>query len=352
MRKPFGGSFRGFLLASALLIGVSVLASGLGVGQLWERQILAGEEEQTAKVVQALARRHLASDFDFVLPHPLMKRGILEAFHRELPGVFRIKALDRTGRIVWSDEQRLIGMVFPDNSYFAKALKGRVMTVLEAPQRSEHVYERTKGHVVETYVPITLPGTPGIVGVVETYKDATEVIQAIRRVQGRIWMVAGSAGFAFYVALALYFWRAAANEWRAMRRLDEMEQRLKQSSAWLAQSNVALLAKAEEVERANQEVQARLVEERLAAVSQVVVGLHHSILNPLAGILGTLRVLAQDGIPQAMRVEALADAEAEIRKIETLIRRLVQLHRTVATRYVGDITMLDLERSCKDEEPP
>jgi signal transduction histidine kinase len=351
MRKPFGGSCQGFLLASALLIGVPVVASGFGAGHLLERQVLTNEEEQTAKVVQAEARRHLASDFDFVLPHPLMKRGIFEAFYRELPGVFRVKALDRTGRTVWSDEQRLIGMVFPDNSYVAKALKGQVVTVLEAPKRSEHVYEQTKGHVIETYVPITLPGTPGIVGVIETYKDVTEVIRAIRRTQRGIWVVAGSAGLSLYVALALYFWRATANEQRAMIRLDEMEQRLKRSAAWLEESNVALLAKTEEVERAKQEVQARLVEERLAAVNQVVVGLHHSILNPLAGILGTLRVLAQDGITQATRVEALAEAEAEIRKIENLIRRLLQLHRTVATCYVGDITMLDLERSCKEDQP-
>jgi len=76
-------------------------------------------------------------------------------------------------------------------------------------------------------------------------------------------------------------------------------QPIRQSAAGLERSHADLLAKTEELERANRglhEAQAHLVEkERLTAVGQVVVGLHHAILIPLAGVLGTLQVLKDAG---------------------------------------------------------
>lgn len=89
--------------------------------------------------------------------------------------------------------------------------------------------------------------------------------------------------------------------------------------------------------------------ERLAAVGQVVAGLHHEILNPLTGILGALQVIKQEGIVQPKKSEAIAEAESEIRKIERLIRQLGALRRTTGSPYVGDTTMLDLELSCGEE---
>jgi len=107
----------------------------------------------------------------------------------------------------------------------------------------------------------------------------------------------------------------------------EMEERLKQT-------NRALL-----------DAQAQLVEqERLAVVGQLVVGLHHAILNPLTGILGTLQVLKAETAGKPEQAAAIAEAEGEIRKIERLVRRLPDLQRTDGTPYVGRLTMLDLQR--------
>lgn len=115
--------------------------------------------------------------------------------------------------------------------------------------------------------------------------------------------------------------------------LVEMEERLRESN------------------RALREAQSQLVEkERLAAVGQVVVGLHHAILNPLAGILGALQLLKGDTVAPADRARALGEAEAEIRKVERLIRRLPALRRAEGVPYVGEITMLDLARALGDED--
>ena len=582
------GRFHLFLLVSATLVGVVVVIAGLLVGRFFERYVLAQEEAQTAEIVQNQARQHLTRrDLETV---GSAKAENFQAFLEGLPGVFRIKAFDRVGRIVWSNEPRLIGQIFPDNPYLIAALRGTVTTVLEAPERAEHVYEQDRGHIAEAYVPIVLAGDPQPIGVVETYKDTTGVVRDIRRTQRTIWAVGGGMGLLLWAALAAVVWKASVNEYRAIRRLAEQNheltllQRFTQgvlrpvdltqlaatvvesagtglhlaeanlyridpggapallarwpsdatpkalpgplaaqavesrsrvvsgrivaiptftqngaphlfigrvdseaadpgAATWrtleimlqeasIALANVELFTEIREaherlaailagvadrmmivdremrvvwmnpaaaaaaggstgqtcfeimgttaegcvacpavrtfqsgrVERGvraqtcagastkyldlitaplrdasgnvhqvlevardvtelvemeerlkatNQALlaaQAQLVEkERLAAVGQLVVGLHHSILNPLTGILGALQVLKQMPASVPEQARAIAAAEDEVRKIERLVRRLPEIQRTEETPYLGRTTMLDLEHSCGDE---
>ena len=316
--------FHWFLLVSAALVGAVVVLAGLLVGSFFERYVLAQEETQTAEMVQNQARQHLtASDFESALD---TRAGDFQAFFEGLPGVFRIKVYDRTGRIIWSNEPRLIGARFPGSPHLRAALGGRVMTVLGTPTRAEHVFEQTRGYVAEAYVPVVLGADSQVAGVIETYKDMSALVQGIRRTQRSIWAVGSVMGLFLYVALAVVVWKASAGELRAISRLEE--------------SNKALL-----------EAQAQLVEqERLAAVGQVVVGLHHSILNPLTGILGALQVLKHTlpGSPEQAR--AIVEAEDEVRKIERLVKRLPDLQSTTITPYLGKTTMLDLEPA-RGEEP-
>lgn len=606
-----GGRFPLYLGLSAAVILVVVVTAGLAVGRFFERQTLAYEEEQTATAVEYQARQHL-EPADFSGPADAAASRRFETVLTDLNDVFRLKAFAVDGRIVWSNERRLIGLVFPQNASLARAFEGRVVTVLTEPRQPEHMFERDRGSVAEIYVPITFAGDPRIAGVVEAYRDTTATLAGIRRVQALIWSVAGAGGLALWTVLALVVWHASASERRTARRLArqndelmllqtftasvvrpltrgdvptsvvattgaglglvrtalfrveadattrlraawpagerveappelvrtvvdhrreavagavavlpvetadgvdhvfvavfprvvseqsrpalatlrimvaegaialtnvelytrireaherlaailaaiadrmiivdaemrvvwmnaaatealdavapagqpcfavfgetqacdgcpaaralhtgrvergvrgvpsatgaryldlvaaplrdasgrvyqvlemarditglvEMEQRLKQSAARLEASHAELSAKAQELEDANralQDAQAQLVAtERLAAVGEVVVGLHHAILNPLAGTLGALQVLKQEPrLPERTRA-ALDEAEREVRRIEALVRRLPSVCRTDGTPYVGRTTMLDVERALGDPAP-
>jgi hypothetical protein len=341
MKTPRVSRFHEILLSSGVLIGLVVVVSGLAVGRLYERHMVTREEERIAGMVRSRTAQGFAGR-DFELSSPEIKQQVFEALLRGLSanGVFRIKVYDRAGQIVWSDEPNLIGMAFPeDDPYPAEALKGNVTTVFQAPSGPAHVFESVWDYVAEVHVPISLPGSPGILGSVETYRDAVPVVQRIRRAQRWIWGVAGSMGLFLYGGLAFIVWTASSNERRAISRL--------------AEAHTTLLTRTEELERANaalREAQARLVEkERLAAVGEVVVELHRGVLSPLTGILGALQVLKQEGITPE-KAEALAQAEAEVRQIEGIVLRLSALRRVTAAAYVGDTTMLDLQRSTAEEE--
>ncbi|MBI2528724.1 MAG: PAS domain-containing protein [Candidatus Rokubacteria bacterium] len=585
--------FKGYLIVSAGLVVVVVVAAGLLVGAFFERYVLSQEEAQTAEIVQSQAHQHLtALNFENA-SDPSAHEGFA-TFLEGLPGVFRIKAYDRTGRIIWSNEPRLIGLAFPDNAYLLAALRGRVTTVLEEPKRSEHVFEKNPRYVAEAYVPITFPGTSQAAGVIETYKDMTAVMLDLQRTSRLIWGVAGAMGLFLYGALGLVVWRASASEERAIQRLERQNEELTllqqftesvlrpldlaqvaahvvesaasglrladaslyraeagggltRLASWppgaevlpppgalvaealagrahqaeeglvvipvfpqrgpahlfaghllpgsvapapaalqtleimlheaaIALANVELFRDIREaherlaailagiadrlvivdrelhvvwmnaaatahagagavgrtcfeltgspreacdgcpavrtlytgqVERgvlaqpgpggrttyadvvaaplrdasgqvyqilevsrditemvemearlkdSNQallDAQAQLVEkERLAAIGQVVVGLHHAILNPLTGILGAIQVLKQEDLGLPERARTVAAAEEEIRKIEALVRRLPDLRRVAESPYIGSTTMVDLERSFGEGDSP
>jgi len=581
------GRFRGFLLLSAVLIAAVVVTAGMVVGTFFERHVMAQEEAQAVEIVRNQAHQHLIpGNFDLAEGSALERQKNFEEFLQGLPGVFRLKAFHPTGRIVWSNEPRLIGMRFPDDTYVQAALSGRVTTVLEKPSRAEHLFERNYRYVAEVYVPVGFPGSAGVIGVVETYRDMTATVMEIQHTQRTIWAVAGGVGFFLYGALGFLAWNASAGERRAIIRLErqnrelsilqqfaqsilrpielgqlastvvksvgvglgfsraalyrvDADEKLAPLAAYPADSPevapaadlvaealaarapllragtvaVALLtpkgssylfigeqsqsgadpgpaairpleimlqeasialgstelfteireaherlaaimasvtdqmvildremlvvwtnpATAAEMEggaiglacfelmggsretceecpavrtfrsgtvargmrartcpdgktkyldlitvplrdasgqvhqvlevarditdmvemeerlkqtnRALLDAQAQLVEqERLAAVGQLVVGLHHAILNPLTGILGTLQVLKAETAGKPEQAAAIAEAEGEIRKIERLVRRLPDLQRTDGTPYVGRLTMLDLQR--------
>ncbi len=325
MRRAIPVGFPAFLVISAAVIVVTVVISGLMVGSLFENHMLAHEGQEVVDLVQSQAVQHLIAAA-FQSPTEQGSLVMFQTFFEGLPAIFRVKAYDASGTIVWSNDPTLIGLRFLENLDLTAALAGRVRKGIERPRNPEHAHEAWTPFFFEVYVPIAFPGSPRVVGVVEAYKDMAEPMADLARTQRFIWLLTSGIGLVLYVTLALVVRQASANERRAISRLEEQNREL-----------TAL--------------QAELVEkERLAAVGQVVVSLHHAILNPLTGILGALMVLKSDA-NAADRTRALGEAEGEIRKIERLIRQLPELREARGVPYVGKTTMLDLD-SAGDREPP
>lgn len=322
---PRVSRFQGFLLASALVVGAVVLFSGVVVCRFFERQALVHDEESTAKAVQTQARQHLRPT-DFEASFAPVGRPVFRSFLQELPGVFSINVFDGSGQVLWSDESGLVGTTFPNNSFLAQALQGQVATVLSPPMTLVPRDEPGRPYIAKIYVPITLPGDAALVGVIEASKDVSPVVREMNRTRRLIWGVLGAASLFLYLAVAFIAWRARVKERRAIDSLEARNRELTHLHQALSKAQTQLVEK-----------------ERLAAAGQVVVGLHHAILNPLTGILGALQLLKQEGMPPPEQRRVIVEAEAEIREVERLIRRLPELKRAAETPYVGTTTMLDLD---------
>ena len=102
-----------------------------------------------------------------------------------------------------------------------------------------------------------------------------------------------------------------------VRRINTDRDKLQQMVHELEKANASLLQAQEEVIQA----------EKLASVGRLSAGIAHEIGNPIGIVLGYLELLQQDDLPLADRQDCLQRAMAEIQRINTILRQLLDLAR-------------------------
>ena len=84
--------------------------------------------------------------------------------------------------------------------------------------------------------------------------------------------------------------------------------------------------------------------ERLAAIGEMTVTLHHEINNPLMSAFADVELLLADpGMPEAKRQEGLADIQTALRRIRDIVRQIGELREVRTKSYVAGVRMVDLE---------
>ncbi len=93
--------------------------------------------------------------------------------------------------------------------------------------------------------------------------------------------------------------------------------------------------------------QGKLLEaERLAALSEIAIGLNHAINNPLCAILGNTQLLLMERDKHDPgTVRKLKSIEREISRIQEIAERLPMITRAASRDYIGGTKMLDVEKS-------
>ena len=86
--------------------------------------------------------------------------------------------------------------------------------------------------------------------------------------------------------------------------------------------------------------------ERLAAIGEMTVTLHHEINNPLMAALAEVELLLTQPVatPEQQR-EALEEVQVALRRIADIVQRIGKLREVRRKEYGGGVQMLDLERT-------
>lgn len=318
---------RQFALLSFIVIGLITVVLCLVIASSLRRDMLEREWRTTSDFVRTEARQNLTAS-DFAAPSTDAARARFRKFYDQtvmMPEIIRVKVYDLSMAVIWSDEARLIGERFLDNSQLRQAMTGR--TVVNLPtgeKKQENLYEPEEPQLVEVYVPIVFPGAAGVVGVVETYKQPTEVFHNIRRSQ--ITVVTTTLGGAALLYLSLFgIVRGAA------RRIEQQHRALEQRSGELAGANEELRA-----------VQAQLLAtERMAAIGEVVTAVAHGIRNPLANIRASAQVAlldCKDCAAPRLAPKSLGNIMAEVDRLAGRLKELLLFIRPAKRRSL----LLDL----------
>jgi two-component system, NarL family, sensor kinase len=210
--------------------------------------------------------------------------------------VVRVKIWTRDGRIVYSDEPRLIGTVYPlDDSKLAVLETGSARSELSDLGGPENRFEQGFGELFEVYLPVRTPnGTPLLF---ETYQRAS----AVEATGRRIWVP-----FAVLVLACLLL-------------------------LWLVQIPLAHRL-ARRLERSQHEREAlleRAVEASADERRRIAADLHDGVVQDLAGISYSLSAAAErvDRRPPEETREVIQEAAGRTRKtIRQLRSLLVDIH--------------------------
>ena len=268
-------------LAAVVLLGV--------VGSAVLRSQTREEAIREAKDLTRLAGRGIAE--------PALTPGIYDRDPRALAKVsravgrtmrdpvVRVKIWTADGRILWSDEQRLIGRRFPLSDEETAALRaGRTNAEVSDLSAPENVFERNYEKLLEVYLPIRGPdGRPLLF---EAYSRFSSITQSGRRkAEALLPALLGALGLLWLATLPL--------AWQLARRLEQRQR-----------EREALLQRAIE----SQDLERR----RIAAA------LHDDVVQDLAGLGFSLSAAAGRDDSPVLR-DAADQTRQTMRKLRSLL---------------------------------
>jgi two-component system NarL family sensor kinase len=213
-----------------VIAGIVVVLIGVAVAGAFASRRVAEREAVTdaANTTDLIARQVVqpAVTNGLISGNPAALAALDRVVRRQVlsSSVVRVKLWTAAGRIVYSDEPRLIGQTFPLGSQDRAALaRPAAHAEVSDLQRPENRYERGRGKLLEVYRPVWTPsGQPLLF---ETYSPYSQVTQRT----GELWR--GFAGITIsslliLVALLLpILWRLLSRVARAQTQREMLLQR-------------------------------------------------------------------------------------------------------------------------------
>jgi GAF domain-containing protein len=192
---------------------------------------------------------------------------------------------------------------------------------------SERFYrdEKTNGHIRALLcLPLVIENqTIGVLNVSSDRPDAFSL-----NTERILHIIAGQ------VAIAI----ANSESWR--------KQKLKEET--LQQTNQKLQETQKQLEQANNRL---LKTQKLEAIKELAISMHHEINNPLTTIYSCMQLLEgrindQDDASR----ESLQKVRESCKQINDIVYKLSNIHDLVLTKYVGDQNMIDIEKSYLEDQ--
>jgi|SRR5215510_2591110 len=205
--------------------------------------MLSRDAELSREFIQSIVAAEKSKDPSFYGPG--LPAEFLDSFvyHlSKLPNVIRANLYSTDRTVLWSSDQRLVGMRFDHNNELQKALRGDVVVesgrVDSHDGKPEHIGLTEKaplsegGRFVEAYLPIRDDSGQNVIAVVEIYKLPHALFDTIDEGILLVWINVATGALLLYLSL---FWIAL----RADRIMREQRDRLIEAETMMAAGEMA-----------------------------------------------------------------------------------------------------------------
>ncbi len=287
MRFGLAGLAAVALLGGILLALLSRIATDEALSNARERARLSGYGIVEPLITTDVLRSSKQTAADIAMLDQVVQARVMSE------QVVRVKIWTPTGKVIYSDEPRLVGKQFPPKEDHAKALStGEIFAELGTGTGPENIYERDSGPLLEVYMPVrAADGTPLVY---EQYERYESIVGNSRKLITRMALP--------FLGCVLLLWLV---QLPLARRLANRVRHAEAQHAQMAQQ--ALTASAKERER-------------------IAANLHDGVVQDLAGLTYELAALVARTEPGPTRVAIERSAEiarASMRQVRT---SLVELH--------------------------
>ena len=278
-----------FALAGVVALGIVGLGTSIASRRVGEREAVANARTTTLAKAQGLVEPVLDDGLltgspDAVARLDAVKGDVLDG------GLVRVKLWTPEGRIVWSDEPRLVGTAHQlGEDQIGSLSTGRIEAEVGDLSKPENIFERPYGKLLEVYLPVRTPS--GTTLLFEAYYRYNLVSDN----GSRLWRSFAPIALGSLVLLQLVQIPLA---WSLARRL---RQRLQEREVLLERS-----LQASEIER-----------------RQIASDLHDGVVQDLAGVAYSLSAATRTGNgagPDPALIDQSAEAvRSSIRALRSLV---------------------------------
>lgn len=160
----------------------------------------------------------------------------LEDFAAQLQSVgsvYEVKIWDTNGTILWSNKKELVGKNFKDDPDFTLAVRGIANSIFRRQNKDENSLGRFPQSALEIYAPIFFNNK--IVGVVEFYEGAQELLARIKQGMFIVWTLIAGAGILLYLLLFFIFYKAHMTQKTSTLKLERTVDVIIYALAYLAE---------------------------------------------------------------------------------------------------------------------
>ncbi|MFQ5400144.1 MAG: sensor histidine kinase [Anaerolineae bacterium] len=203
---------RQYMVASLLVLLVSMVTVGIWVGQQIERGVIERTAAITSLYVDSYVSHYLQdlSETGKLDPEDLESLDRLMAETPLGEEIVSFKVWSADNRILYSSDPNLINKKYESNVDLLPSFSGEVTSEISDLTDPENKFERQKwDQLIETYAPIRTMGGERVIAVSEFYQVPDALQAEIRRAQLRSWLVVGATMLVTYLVLAGIVGRAS-----------------------------------------------------------------------------------------------------------------------------------------------
>jgi signal transduction histidine kinase len=301
------------VLRFALYAGAVLLAAGLAIAYLVNREVANRAERTVEQQAAAVVSRNLSARLraaDFRTSVSPARRAALDTLFRRsilIPGVVGGRLIGPSGTVTYAANHSAIGDLAPDEASLQRVLDGNVSRRVA---RMDTWRGQRDVEVLRVVAPVRLAGSHRAIGAVELDQDYRAVAVTIGDARWPLALILGLALLALYLSLFPILRRVTRELESRNRRLAEQNDRLRELDA--------------------------MKDEFISLVS-------HELRTPLTSIRGYVELLEDDDTLTDQQQRFLGIVDRNAGRLLDLVSDLLFLAQVDAGRMTFDVQPVDLE---------